>query len=88
MSCPRKQKDTVFGCCCKCVHQVELAKHPSNTTPSFKGSILERAAYGCNVFYEMNNSSFFMNGKLGESAIIIMENKHGECEMFNQINNE
>ena len=35
-------------CCCNCIHQVKIMKHPLNKGEA-KGSILDTFGYGCNA---------------------------------------
>lgn len=64
--CHRKQ------CCCKCASQVKIRKHPWNKQAFAKGSISDHIAYGCAL--DCFNK--------GENRVILMEDKHGECECW------
>ncbi len=54
-------------CCCRCVNQIKLFKHPWNK--QYKGSIMDfTGLYAC--------------AALSKSKAIIFEKEHGCCEMF------
>jgi hypothetical protein len=57
-------------CCCKCVSQMQINKHPKNKGES-KGSIRDLYGFVClNKFGDKSGSPTFS------------EDKHGSCEMF------
>lgn len=57
-------------CCCNCIHQLKLYKHPSNK--KYKGNISEETdLYVCAVEHHLENNN----------KVIVMENKHGMCEL-------
>ncbi len=59
-------------CCCNCINQLELYKHPSNKLKRFKGAINETTKlFACKVPFELEN---------GYGAIVF-DKKHSICEM-------
>lgn len=57
-------------CCCNCINQIELKKHPMNTEFG-KGGITETCGWVC------------INPELGEGKSgIYSDHKHGMCECY------
>lgn len=61
-------------CCCKCIHQVKVVKHPSNVNELAKGKMGELMGYGCDIIQYEDK----------ENVVIFSESSHGECEMFSK----
>lgn len=59
-------------CCCNCIHQNKLHKHPANKDIG-KGSISEQMGYVCSYPLKENTSIFF-------------DHEHGMCEMHHYDN--
>ena len=58
-------------CCCNCQFQIDIHKHPYNST--HKGSISESTGlYACTAFKDL----------YGEDNVILFENMHGFCELY------
>ena len=56
-------------CCCECMYQLALTKHPLNET--YKGSIKDKTGlYVCIVMHNETHTG------------IIFDRKHGSCEMW------
>ena len=69
MSCDKGYKGQ---CCCGCIHQIALTKHPWNKEPH-KGSIMDKTGlYACTVTHYTD--------KTYEG--IISDREHGACELW------
>lgn len=55
------------SCCCNCIFQKPIVKHPWNTVEIFKGRISEQIAWGCTV--------------PDMEAVVLSERQHSLCEM-------
>ena len=73
------------GCCCNCVHQAILTKHPFNKTVG-KGPISENMGYVCKGMealvdseIEKGNERYSINRKL---RYAFSDNAHGYCELY------
>ncbi len=69
-------------CCCNCVYQCEITKHPWNEEELLKGRISEHVSYGCASFFAQHSIMGF-EGVQKETSIgkvIAMDRKHGMCE--------
>lgn len=53
-------------CCCNCIYQVEIMKHPWNKGFA-KGGVTETLGWGCNAH---------------DPRVIFRSSKHGVCEMW------
>lgn len=60
-------------CCCNCINQLIVYKHPANNSVFSKGSISEYFGYACKA-----NISELINN----NEIIFFDEKHGMCEHF------
>ena len=67
MSCNQGYKGQ---CCCECLYQLALTKHPWNKEP-YKGSIKENT--GLYICISMHNET---------NTGVISDRKHGSCEMW------
>ena len=71
------------SCCCNCVYQCSIKKHPWNKDESFKGSIRDSVGYGCAVFFVehqiFRSEGMQAAGDLG--SVQFSDRKHGMCEM-------
>ena len=56
-------------CCCLCKHQLKLLVCDCGRCPTIKG-------YVCKVFWEMDKK---------KGGAVYTENKHGCCELFDEI---
>lgn len=66
------QKNKSGQCCCDCANQVELFKHPGNVIN--KGNVSESTGFfACLALTDFDS----------DSSAILLENKHGDCEMYN-----
>lgn len=61
-------------CCCNCIHQKKLMKHPSNRHDFAKGSILDQMGFTCNVTFEDQSN---------KGSAYFFDEEHGECELHN-----
>lgn len=59
-------------CCCNCVHQIVLKKHPWNKSDIFRGSISKQVT-------DQEDTPIFVCTALGEA--IAFDSKHGMCEL-------
>lgn len=66
MACENK------NCCCKCIHQRELRKHPWNENFG-KGSISEGCGWACTVTFGDGSNA---------GLATYFDREHGECELF------
>ena len=62
-------------CCCNCVNQIQLLKHPLNEHEVFKGQISEPSGFYLCVA-DMN-----ADGNANRSGYVL-EDRHGMCEMY------
>ena len=70
-----KDEKIIMEYCYNCKYNIKLHKHPHNKIEELKGSIKEEAPiFACSVFYECE----------GESGLIILDDKYGSCEMFEE----
>ena len=60
------------GCCCDCVYQKEVFKHPWNKNSYAQGSITERMGWICDA---------------PDMGATFMDRKHSFCEMYEKENN-
>lgn len=60
-----------IDCCCNCIHQKQLVKHPSNVSEFGKGKISEAMGWVCLVPLEISKD---------ESAVYC-EGQHDMCEL-------
>ena len=62
-------------CCCNCVNQIQVNKHPCNTTLMLKGSITEPTGiFVCLAPTHWDKESIYLG--------IAFEKEHGMCEMY------
>lgn len=54
-------------CCCNCLYQKPIVKHPWNKTMIFRGSASDQIAWGCMV--------------PDMPGIVLSEREHGMCEV-------
>jgi hypothetical protein len=59
------------SCCCNCIHNLKLMKHPWNTSSLGKGSITEHMGFICTATFEDGSS---------EGEATFFEFEHGSCE--------
>lgn len=71
-----QDEKVIMEYCYNCKYNIKLHKHPSNKTIELKGGIRDEASiFACSVFYECE----------GENGLIVLDDKYGSCEMFEEI---
>lgn len=58
-------------CCCTCINQKVVLKHPTNITELSQGAMSEEMGYVCLLPTEFESD-----------AVVFFDNKHGLCEMY------
>ena len=61
-------------CCRTCSNMIEVKCHPCNVNDLSYGPISKVMGYGC----------LALGIETGDRSVIFMDNKHGECEMYNE----
>lgn len=59
-------------CCCLCIHQMPVVKHPWNKNDWAKGSISEKMGYVCLANADPRD----------EHTAMFSDRDHGACELF------
>ena len=70
------KEEVIMEYCYNCKYNQKLYKHPHNVIRELKGSIKDIApVFACTVFYECE----------GENGLIVLDDKYGSCEMFEEV---